>query len=409
MNPTAASSRLRGCALPALLLAVLGATAGCAKPADEAAARTVPRAFRVTTTLVESRPLAYLVQATGSLEAYQVVTIPTRVEGTVETLEFEEGDTVTPDRVLAVVDGERFALLERQAQASVTRSEATLARAGAEVRVSTVAGEEAEKNLSRRRGLRAQNPGWVSEEELGTLESAVERLKAGVEAAKAGLEEARASREEARARLDLARKDLSDSRVRSPIAGVLETRHATVGQFVKVGERLATLVDTSRLRARFRVGEAESVRLLPGQALAFTVRALPGRPFRATLFHVNATADPDTRMVECLATVEEPDPVLKPGFFAVVTIEVEKREKALVVPEGALLPTEKGFVVFALVDGKAQERPVTLGLHTRDGSVEVVGGLKGGETIALLGAQSLSAGVPVEVVDESGKPVGGAR
>jgi RND family efflux transporter MFP subunit len=190
--------------------------------------------------------------------------------------------------------------------------------------------------------------------------------------------------------------------VRSPIAGRIERKHVSAGQFVREGDRVATIVDARRLRLRFAVGEAESVHLRPGQAVAFEVRAFPGRPFAAGVVHVDAIADARTRMVECLAEVENPDPALRPGFYAVVHATVARPSKALVLPEVAVLPTERGFVAYAVVDGKASERRLVLGMHTRDGMIEVVSGLSEGEVVAVQGAASLEDGVAVKVVAADG-------
>jgi multidrug efflux system membrane fusion protein len=140
----------------------------------------------------------------------------------------------------------------------------------------------------------------------------------------------------------------------------------------------------------------------------FAVAAFPGREFRAEVFHVNATADPVTRMVECLAAVAAPDPGLRPGFFASVRASVGREGEALVIPVEAVLPTEKGFLAFVVEGGRARARTVRLGLHTRDGGVEVISGLAAGETLAVAGALALEDGVAVEVAEEPGSPADAA-
>jgi membrane fusion protein (multidrug efflux system) len=103
-------------------------------------------------------------------------------------------------------------------------------------------------------------------------------------------------------------------------------------------------------------------------------------------------------MVECLATVTDADPLLKPGFFADVTVEAKAAAPSVVAPEDAVLPTEQGTVVFVVEDGKARLVPVTVGMRTRSGLVEVVAGLAEGDVLAVKGAGVLADGQAVEVV-----------
>ncbi len=393
------------------------AVAGCSKDDAPAAQQAGARAYRVTAVTVAARPLTYAVEAIGSLEAYQVVTVPARVEGTIEKLSFDEGTPVTPDTVLCIVDERRHTLLLDQAKGALAQAEAAVeqakageSRAAAQVARARAEFDEAQADAARWKALRAKDVGYVSEEKILEVEARAKSLEAQVEEAAAGEKDAAANMRAALAAVDarkaevaLAQKNLDDASVRSPIGGIVEAKHVAAGQYVKVGDKVATLVDTSRLRLRFSVGESESVKMRKGQEVRFRVQGFQDRDFEAELFHVSETADPTTRMVECLAEVKDHAPGLPPGFFAQVRVEMSRAEGAIVVPEGALLPTEKGFVAFVVEKGRAVQRPLELGLHTKDGGVEVLSGLKAGETLVVDGAQSLQDGVPVQVVDEAAK------
>lgn len=399
-----------------VLIVLLAASAACGKDATPhvGSSKTAPRAYRVTAMTVAARPLVYSVDAVGSLEAYQVVTVPARVEGALDRLEFDVGTKVTPESVLAVIDERRYSLLVDQAKAAVEEAQAAAREADASVasaaaRTARVTAEleEARANLDRWTALRAKDANYVSGEKLQSVEAMAKSLAASLDEAKAGESEAQARQRQAQAGLDarraavaIAEKNVSDTHARPPIAGVVEQRHVAAGQYVKVGDPIATLVDASRLRLRFAVSDTESVRLALGQKVRFRLKAFGTRDFDAELFHVDATADDATRMVGCLASVTNPDAALKPGFFAQVSVEISHEGKSVVVPEGALLPTEKGFVAFVEQGGKASRRVLTLGLHTRDAQVEVLAGLAEGDRLLVNGAQSLDDGVPVEIVEE---------
>ena len=89
---------------------------------------------------------------------------------------------------------------------------------------------------------------------------------------------------------------------------------------------------------------------------------------------------------------------LKPGFFAEVTLAGERREHALVVPESAIQASEQGFVTYVVEGGAARLRPIQLGLRTGTGIVEILSGLKPGETVVTEGSDRLADGIPVEIV-----------
>jgi membrane fusion protein (multidrug efflux system) len=400
----------------AVLLAV--ALAACSKgDAPAAPAVAASRAYRVTVAAVEPKPLVYSVNAVGSLEARQVVTVPARVEGMLDRLDFDEGSAVTPETVLAVIDERRYSLVVdlakaavREAEATAKQSDAAVASAAARTARVNAELEEARANLARWTALRAKDPGFVTEEKLLGLEASAKSLAASLDEAKAGEAEAAARTRELTATIEarhaavaIAEKNVADTRVRSPIAGVVEKRQVGAGQYVKVGDPIATLIDTSSLRLRFSVGETESVRLTNDQTVSFSVRAFPAKTFHAKLFHMDSTADPTTRMVECLATVTDADAALRPGFFAEVNVEISRSDAAILVPEGALLATEQGFVGYVVEKGRAVRRPFVIGLHTKDGGVEVLSGLAAGESLVIRGAQSLVPGVPVEIVTEAAK------
>jgi multidrug efflux system membrane fusion protein len=196
------------------------------------------------------------------------------------------------------------------------------------------------------------------------------------------------------------------SEVRASAAGVIDTRTVNTGQFVKTGDVLATLVDTSRLRLRFKVSEGEAAGCKPGASVAFRVAALGDGTFPARIYHVGESADPATRQVEVLAWVKNPGS-LKPGFFSEVTLATETRAGAVVVPEGAIQASEKGFVAYVVEGGKARMRQVQIGLRTGTGVVEILSGLKAGETVVIEGSDRLADGLPV-AEQSPGAPDAGA-
>ena len=166
---------------------------------------------------------------------------------------------------------------------------------------------------------------------------------------------------------------------------------------------LATLVDTSRLRLRFKVSDGESLRARQNGDVKFRVSALGPQDFPARIYHVGEVADPATRQVEVLAWVKNPG-ALKPGFFAEVTLAGEARKNALVVPEGAVQASEQGFVTYVVDEGKARLRPIEIGLRTGTGCVEILSGVKPGETVVIEGSDRLADGIEVKAMAAAAAP-----
>jgi membrane fusion protein, multidrug efflux system len=358
-------------ALAALVLPALacGTESGVAAPPPgaPATAPSASAATRVTTAPVDVRDVASTIEALGSIEAEEEVQVIAGVEGVVTRVRLREGDHVTPQTVLAEIDPERYRLLAEQAKARVDTAVADQHRA--------------ESDLRRREELLSQTPPLVSAEEVERARQEVDRLSATAAGARAAWE--------------LAEQDRRRSIVRPLVSGVINSRSVETGQHVDDDTAIATIIDLSRLRLRFKVSETESVRLREGMEVSFTTAAWPGRPFTAKVFHVSSSADPGSRMVEALARIGTADEALKPGFFAEVKAVVESRSDALLVPERAVLATERGFVVFEVEDGVARRREVTLGLRSGDGSVEILSGLRAGAVVVTDGGAILKDGAPV--------------
>jgi multidrug efflux system membrane fusion protein len=109
--------------------------------------------------------------------------------------------------------------------------------------------------------------------------------------------------------------------------------------------------------------------------------------------------------------VENPG-VLKPGFFAEVSLPSDSKKDAIVVPETAIQASDRGFIAFAIIDGKVAVRPVELGPRTGGGYVEILTGLAAGEIIVYEGSDRITNGTTVTTgggaPGGAGPPRGGA-
>jgi membrane fusion protein, multidrug efflux system len=357
--------------LPMLAAACGGASQGAGQGGAGGAGRPQRQALRVRISPVVVQDVVHLIKALGSLEAQDMVQVTAQVEGVATDVRFREGDRVSSATVLLRIDPDRHRVEAERAKALLDEATAELGRAQAD--------------LQRRESLAASQ--LLSAEELARSRGESARLSAGVDVAKAAYE--------------IARQNERRSEVKPPISGVINTRTVDTGHFVRTGTVLATIVDVSRLRLRFKVSEGESLRAREGGRLGFRVAPLGPRDFGARIYHVGRVADPTTRQVEVLAWVDPADE-LKPGFFAEVTLEGEKKAGALVVPESAIQASERGFVAYVVKEKTAHARAVDLGLRTGTGVVEILSGLEKGEVVVSEGSDRLADGMAVEAVEGGG-------
>lgn len=290
------------------------------------------------------------VRATGRIEALQAVDLRPDEQGRVIGLHFFEGQFVGRGAALVTID-------------------AAMARAQAER--ATAERDLARQQLERVRLLRQQNA-----------------------ASAADLERAEANARSAAAALSVLQLQIARSTVRAPFAGVVGQRFVSVGDYVTTGTRLLTLQTVDPQRAVIEVPERHAVSLRPGQTVAFTVAAAPGRTFNAQVDFIDPVVQTANRTIMVKARAPNPNRVLRPGMFVEARLATATRMNAIVVPEDAVQPLRTANVVWVTDGGKASRRVVQLGARSQ-GVVEVLSGVKAGELVVVGGLERMAEGMPV--------------
>ena len=341
------------------LVAGSGSSAGPA-----AAGVTAGGAPGVEVTQVKAIRLQDDAQAVGTLRSRQSVTLKPETSGRVARIVFADGARVKAGQLLVQLDDtlQRAELSQAQAQLSIARA-----------------------NLKRNQELVAQN--FVAQRVL---------------------EESQANLQVAEAQVALADARLQRMRITAPFAGTVGLRSINLGAYVKDGDSLVNLEDTSMLTVDFRLPERYQSQLAPGQVVQVQLDALPNRPFEAKVLAVDPLLDANGRSISVRAVMPPAaDNVLRPGMFARVLIVFSVNERALVLPEEALVPQAGKQYAYVLDDqgeGDAKKRlsrRVEVALGARRGSdVEVVSGLRQGDTVVIAGQQRLQRdGTAVRVVN----------
>jgi len=133
-----------------------------------------------------------------------------------------------------------------------------------------------------------------------------------------------------------------------------------------------------------------------GRPVQFHVDAFPDRTFEGRISRISPSVDQQSRTLKIEAMADNPAGVLKPGFFARVTIQTDRKDRVLVVPSAALFNFSGLEKLFVIENGKVAERIVRSGTRLDD-QVEIVEGLKEGERVAASNIENLQQGREVSV------------
>jgi RND family efflux transporter MFP subunit len=178
--------------------------------------------------------------------------------------------------------------------------------------------------------------------------------------------------------------------IRAPFAGVVTERYVEVGQFVRDDSRVVTIVTLDQLRLEFAVPEADLAKVSEGMSVGFTVAAFPEKSFEAKVRFISGAVRAATRDLTVEAVVENPDGLLKSGMFADVELTTGKR-KLPTIPKAAIVERDDHSHAFFIVDGRLEERVLSLAASTGD-RVGVLKGARAGEQVAVGDVASLVNG-----------------
>jgi cobalt-zinc-cadmium efflux system membrane fusion protein len=258
-----------------------------------------------------------------------------------------------------------------------------LGRARADLLSAQARRELAQQSLERKRTLAAER--IVATREVQEAEAAFRAADADARAAVAALRALGVQD-------DAGGDDSSMFTVRSPIGGRVIDRHAILGQYADTMSPLFTVADLSRVWLIAQVFERDAVNLQAGSVGHVTFAALPGREFDGRVTQIGRQVDAESRTVPVRIELSNQDGVLRPGMSANARLEVAgETERILVVPAAALQRVGSQWLAFVpMTPQEFEMRPVGRGRDLGN-DVEVVSGLKAGETVVVEGAFLLKA------------------
>ena len=396
-------SSIRVVALAALLATVMA----CSKSEAPRNASTTNKVRTVRVALVETRAMERMVTATGLLLAEEAATLSVKIGGRLKNLPVDIGSVLKRGDVVAQVEPRDYELRLQQASAALSQARATvgLSLEGMDDQFDpekTSAVKEAravlnEATRNRDRVLKLSEQGVLSSSELDTVEAAHTVALNRYEAAGEEARTRQAVLAQRRAEYDLAKQQLSDTSLRAPFDGAIQSRLANLGEFLPAGSPVVRLVKTDPLRLRLEVPERDAATVRLNQRVRLTAEG-DTNIYSGTLTRVSPAIDDQTRMLIVEADVRN-DGSLRPGLFARAQIITRDNDQGLAVPASALITFAGLEKVVTIKEGKALEKSITTG-RRGPGWIEVVAGLNAGESV-VLEPGNLRTGEAVTVKDSA--------
>jgi RND family efflux transporter MFP subunit len=181
--------------------------------------------------------------------------------------------------------------------------------------------------------------------------------------------------------------------IKSPAAGTIMERHASVGSVVSIGDPVVTVSDLSSLWLIAAVNEADLSKVQRGQRVVIVVRAYPDKTFPGQVFQLGERLDAQTRTLQVRVLVSNPQGLLKPEMFATAELTPQTQQTSVHVPESAVQDLNGKPVVFVRTgSGTFEPREVQVGARI-DRQIRILSGLEAGTPVVVNGALLLKAHV----------------
>jgi multidrug efflux system membrane fusion protein len=343
-----------------------------------AAAAAGQAGIPVTVAIAEKQNVPIYVRGIGTVQAFNMAVIKTRVDGEIVKVSFQEGQDVKAGDPLFQIDPRPFQAAFDQAQSNRAQNEAKLIGA----------------QLDLDRYVKTSAKGYEPIQLRDDQRARVDALKGLIAADEAAMQAAR---------LNLLYAD-----IRAPFDGRTGTRLVDVGNLVQASQAtsLVSITQIKPIYVTFTVPQDVNDAVRRKQAAgSLTVVAYTGRDGelgRGTLSVIDNRIDPATGTLRLKATFENTDEQLWPGQFVNVRLQLSTQIDAVTVPRRAVMEGSSGYFCYVVrADGTAERRSIELG-PVQDGIAVIERGIKAGDKVVIEGQFRLSEGVPTRIMDPAG-------
>ncbi|MBI4688010.1 MAG: efflux RND transporter periplasmic adaptor subunit [Nitrospirae bacterium] len=325
------------------------------------------------------KKLMHSIDAIGTLNPYEEVTLSAEVNGILKDVSVDEGTIALRGMILAAIDDTDYALEGKKTEAGLKQAEANLSNTRLEYQRKEALYKEA----------------LITKQQIDDVSSRLAVMEAEVDRAKTSLL--------------LARQTLSKTKIYSPISGVIKRKNIEKGNYVKNSEALLTIIKTDPLKLNFSVPEKNAGKVRKGQSLSIKVDSMPENEFKGRVNIIYPSIDEKTRSLEIEANIPNQHGTLKPGSFVHITLYTDTEKETILIPDTALLYEGDKTKVFVVEADKARERLVRSGQKYKLQSIvnsqepgvieytEILEGIKEGEMVVTVGQHNLYEGAKVNV------------
>jgi RND family efflux transporter MFP subunit len=314
-------------------------------------------AIPVKVAVVENKNISKSLNATGEFKGWQEVTLVAESQGSIEYIRFEEGDAIKKGQILAKVDAVSLNSQLQTANASLSK---------------------AQKDVER-----------------------YERLEKVGAASKTQLEDIRIQLENAKASISQINQQLSFSVIKSPISGFVNDIMVEETSFVMPGNEIAEIIQIDKLKIIVNVSEGDLSRIKEGQEVTVKTDVYPLESYKGKVNNISFKADVSKKFKVTIEISNTKDNKLRAGMFAQVLFDKipSQNQTALVVPRESIVGSLQNASVYVVENNIALFRKIEAGVSV-DKNVEVLSGLKEGETVITSGIINLKDKAEVKVVKQ---------
>lgn len=348
-----------GCVALSLLLVSCGGGAGDNDPGGEP--QIEAKTVMVTLAEATEKEVREELFSVGRVVSRNTPTLAAEINARVVEVLVDEGQEVQKGQVLVRLDRTPFQLAKQEAEANILRL--------------TVSVENEQRRVARYRDLKAKD--MMPQERLDDAEAmlAVDRATLGAAAAQ----------------LAIVKDRLAKTELISPVRGMVEKRHVSVGDYVQTGGPLVTLSDTVNLRIEMPFPETVGHRLRSGQLMLLESPVAPGLAVEARVDEIRPQVSAMNHSLMVISNITNPGP-WRPQATVEGVLIVETRPNAVVVPSQSVVKRPAGQVIYRLNsadDNQVAQVPVKTGIGNGDW-VEITEGVGAGSLVVVEGAHYLT-------------------
>ncbi|WP_170291840.1 efflux RND transporter periplasmic adaptor subunit [Heliobacterium mobile] len=374
-----------------LALSVLATTTACGKT-DSTTKSAEAQVSAVSTAPVTREALSVPLVVSGKIAPTQEINVVPKSSGKVAYINGEVGQAVAAGTLLLQLENNDILAKLDSARASLAASQANLDRAKLQLDKNQIQINDAKRNLDRKKTL--YDSGATPLTDLETAQTNYDSVQKDYDMNVASVASAQAAVEQNQAAIRQNEVDLENTRVITPISGVISAKNTDIGEFVSTSTAPFVVIDLHTVEVNGSVNEDDLKYIQKGMDVDVMVAAVSGQPFKGKVVRISPAADAKTKTYPIWIAIDNPDGQLKEGMFAEAHFQTQKRENTLVVPTDAVVERGGQKVVYVAEGGKAVERKVTVGI-TVEKKTEVLDGVKEGELVITSGLQTMRDGMPI--------------